>query len=269
MFRFFGGVIAALAAGQADAEQIDCLMDPAQVIEVGSSVPGLLDAVYVERGEDVVAGRLLARLNNKVEAGTVDLLRLRATTTTVIDAQTRQMEMINKRHERISNLRDQGLATEEALDQVEAELITSQSLLAQAELDRDLAIKELARAEAALGQREIVSPISGVIADRNLSAGEYIGQDDYLVQIVQLDPLKIEAFVPIAMFGKITVDDIAQVAPAAPLAGKFAAKVTVVDQMFDAASGTFVVQLELPNPGAKLPAGHRCTLDFSGVEAGQ
>ena len=32
--------------------------------------------------------------------------------------------------------------------------------------------------------------------------------------------------------------------------------------MFDSASGTFGVRLELPNAAAKLPAGIRCKVDF-------
>jgi multidrug efflux pump subunit AcrA (membrane-fusion protein) len=40
------------------------------------------------------------------------------------------------------------------------------------------------------------------------------------------------------------------------------AKVTVVDRVVDAASGTFGVRLELPNPGYKLPAGLKCKTRF-------
>ena len=40
------------------------------------------------------------------------------------------------------------------------------------------------------------------------------------------------------------------------------AKVTVVDRVVDAASGTFGVRLELPNHALKLPAGLKCTVGF-------
>jgi membrane fusion protein (multidrug efflux system) len=39
--------------------------------------------------------------------------------------------------------------------------------------------------------------------------------------------------------------------------------VTVVDKVVDAASGTFGVRLELPNPDLKLPAGLKCTVRFN------
>jgi hypothetical protein len=44
------------------------------------------------------------------------------------------------------------------------------------------------------------------------------------------------------------------------------ATVTVVDRVIDAASGTFVVRLELPNPDYTQPAGTRCRASFSSIE---
>ncbi|QKC98231.1 hypothetical protein EB231_28970 [Mesorhizobium sp. NZP2298] len=40
------------------------------------------------------------------------------------------------------------------------------------------------------------------------------------------------------------------------------AAVTVVDKVFNAASGTFGVRLELPNPDDQIPVGQRCQVDF-------
>jgi hypothetical protein len=39
--------------------------------------------------------------------------------------------------------------------------------------------------------------------------------------------------------------------------------VTVVDRVVDAASGTFGVRLELPNPDYKLPGGLKCDIRFA------
>ncbi|RYH07328.1 efflux RND transporter periplasmic adaptor subunit [Tropicimonas sp. IMCC6043] len=256
-------VLALLAPCTARAQSvIDCLMDPSESVDLGSPVTGLLEEVLVQRGDEVEAGQLVARLNSSVEESTVELLELRANSTSVIDAQREQLAMIERRHDRISALRERGVATEEALDLVEAERISAQSLLVQAELNRDIAIKELVRARAALGLREIHAPISGIVSERALTGGEFVGQDDYVLRIVRLDPLSVEGFVPVEMFGRVKVGDRALITPAPPLSGSFDAVVTVVDRVFDAASGTFVVRLELPNPEGRLPAGHRCELAF-------
>ncbi len=44
----------------------------------------------------------------------------------------------------------------------------------------------------------------------------------------------------------------------APVGGSYPAKVVIVDQVIDAASGTFGVRVELPNPKLELPAGLKC-----------
>ncbi len=47
-----------------------------------------------------------------------------------------------------------------------------------------------------------------------------------------------------------------------PVAGTHPARVTVVDRVVDAASGTLGVRLELPNPDHGLPAGTKCWVTF-------
>ena len=251
-----------LAAQTATAASYDCLMEPTEIVNLGSSVSGLLDEVLVARGDSVRRGEVVARLNSAIEQATVDLLRTRATSTSVIEAQSKQLEMIERRFARVAQLRDNGFAAEETFDQVEAEQIAAQSLLSQAELNREFALHELARAEVILGQREIISSIDGIVSRKVLSPGEYVGSDDHVLEIVQLNPLKIEAFLPVFLFGAIEIGNTFTIHPVEPLTGSYIATVISVDKVFDAASGTFVVVLELPNPDEEIPAGHRCVLSF-------
>ncbi|SLN62439.1 Cobalt-zinc-cadmium resistance protein CzcB [Roseovarius gaetbuli] len=262
MIRFLVIPVVAMASLPVQAQGFDCLMDPAEVIELGSPVAGLLDEVLVDRGDIVTKGQVVARLNSAVEQSTVELLRTRANSTAVIDAQSEQLAMVEKRFERIKGLREKKIATVEAYDQVEAERIAARSLLFQAELNREIAEQELQRAEIILQQRTIRSPADGVVDSRNLVPGEYVGTDDHLLTILKHDPLIVEAFLPVEEYSHITVGDGATVHPAPPLEGSFAATVTSIDSVFDAASATFSVFLELPNPDRALPAGHRCTLTF-------
>lgn len=253
---------ALLAVRPAMAEGFDCLMDPAEVIELGSPVPGLLDEVTVERGDTVHTGEIVARLNSAIEQSTVELLRVRANSVSVIEAQREQLDMIEKRYERVSQLRNRGIAPEDAVDQVEAERIAARSNLLRAELDQDLARQELVRAEVALNQRAIRSPIDGIVAERTLTGGEYVGNDDHILQIVRLDPLRIDAFLPVSLYGSIAPGDRVIVRPVAPLEGEYVATVKAIDRVFDAASATFIAVIELPNPEGTLPAGHRCRVSL-------
>ncbi|SHL68736.1 RND family efflux transporter, MFP subunit [Roseovarius marisflavi] len=253
----FGAWAAPLAA-----ESYDCLMDPSEAIELASPVAGMLEAVTVDLGDRVTKGQEVAQLISAVEESTVEILELRANSTGVVDAQARQVDMMERRYARVVSLFERGITTQEALDQIESELISAQSLLLQAELNRDLALKELARAKISLGQRTIYSPIDGLVRERVLVGGEYVDADDHILKLVRLDPLRIEAFLPVSLYGKVGVGDHALVHPAEPLHGEYNAVVISVDPVFDAASATFVLVLELPNPDGTLPAGHRCRLEL-------
>lgn len=246
------------------AETYDCLIVPSEAIELSSPVAGLLEEVTVDLGDHVEKGQVVAQLTADIERSTVEILELRANTSNVVEAQARQVEMMQRRYARVLKLLERGVATDEALDQIESELISSQSLLMQAELNRDLALKELARARISVDQRTIRSPIDGIVRERVLVGGEFADADDHILKLVRLDPLRIEAFVPVSLFGKVSVGDSAVVRPAVPLEGEYSAVVTTVDPVFDAASATFVLVLELPNPTGALPAGHRCRLELVG-----
>jgi multidrug efflux pump subunit AcrA (membrane-fusion protein) len=96
-----------------------------------------------------------------------------------------------------------------------------------------------------------------------LGQGEYAFDQAQLVTVAQLNPLHVEAFVPLSLYQKIRAGMVAEIYPEQPIGGRYQAKVTIVDHVFDAASGTIGVRLELPNPEHKLPAGLKCQAHFA------
>ena len=134
---------------------------------------------------------------------------------------------------------------------------------AHAELtNKHLADLELQRTSTEISLRTIRSPINGVVVERFMSQGEFSKQDKIL-KLAQIDPLYVEVFAPVTMLGKVVVGQSAQIKPEAPVGGSYTAKVTVVDRVVDAASGTFGVRLEMRNPEYKLSAGLKCSVQFS------
>ncbi len=134
---------------------------------------------------------------------------------------------------------------------------------AHAELtNKHLADLELQRTSAEINLRTMRSPITGVVVERFMSQGEFSKQDKIL-KLAQIDPLYVEVFAPVSMLGKVSVGQSAQIKPEAPVGGSYTAKITVVDRVVDAASGTFGVRLEIRNPDYKLPAGLKCNVQFT------
>ena len=107
------------------------------------------------------------------------------------------------------------------------------------------------------------SPVDGVVVERLLMPGEYRNEQSPIITLAQVNPLRVEVFIPTALYGQVYVGQAAEVSPEAPVGGMHPATVAVVDRVLDAASGTFGVRLELPNPELRLPAGIRCKVAFS------
>ncbi|MCH8861053.1 MAG: efflux RND transporter periplasmic adaptor subunit [Proteobacteria bacterium] len=111
-------------------------------------------------------------------------------------------------------------------------------------------------------RRTIRSPVDGVITARMLAAGEFVYEQSPILEIAEINPLFVETFLPIDLYQHVRGKETATVVPAAPVSGRFEAKISVVDQVFDAASGTFGVRLLLDNPDGALPAGVPCRVYF-------
>jgi RND family efflux transporter MFP subunit len=254
--------ILGLVATDVMAGAFDCIMDPSRSIDLANAAGGIIEEVTVSRGARVNSGDIVARLASSVERATVRALEIRAFDSSPIDAELSRLDFLQRRLERNEQRRDRGVATLAAIEEILSEVETTRARLERARMERATAEQELERARAALERTEIRSPIDGLVADRALDEGEYLHPESHVATIVRLDPLQIDTFVPVELYGQIGVGDVATVSPSAPIGGAYPATVTVIDQVFDAASGTFLVRLQLPNPGATLPAGHRCTVAF-------
>ena len=264
---FWTSILAALMgatalASPAEAETFDCIMGPAQKVKIGSAVTGVLAQVNVERGDLVQKGQALAKLDVSVEEANLALAKMQAGSSESIEAQQTRVALARKKLDRATPLAAKDIVTADKLEGVQADYEIAKRDLNSEILKHHLAEIEAQRAEAALNLRIIRSPLTGLVVDKHLSAGEFVNQDAYILTLVQLDPLYVEAYMPVGYYGRIDVGTQGVVHPAAPVGGSYTAPVTVVDRVFDAASATFGVRLELKNPGNKLPGGERCRLDF-------
>lgn len=263
---FLGGMLSALLALPTAAQEVvDCVMEPSLTLRLGSPVPGVLASVEVERGAVVRRGQIVARLESSVEAASLGLSRARAESLAEVEARRARLEQVRSELARAATLHERAVVATQRIEELRANMQIAASELALAELNRRLASLEVGRAEALLEQRAIRSPVDGVVTARMLGPGEYIHQDNHILAIARLDPLHVEAFLPVRLHGRVRVGTVAIVRPDAPVGGENRAEVTVADEVFDAASGTFGVRLSLANPDRVLPGGARCRVEFRPV----
>ncbi len=236
---------------------VDCVIMPDAVVDVSSGVNGRLESIYVERGDTVEKDQLLAELESGVERANAELARARAAMDSEIHLRATALDYDERKKTRTDTLYTRNAVTPHEKDQADRDAALAEWRLRQAEDRKHLAQLELRRAEELLELRSVRSPISGLVVERFKWAGEFV-EEEPILRVARLDPLRVEVVVPVAMYGTIDKNLPAQVVPETEPDSPRAAKVTVIDPMGDAASGTFRVRLELPNPGNRLLGGIKC-----------
>lgn len=265
--------VAPMAARAQDGASItsqafDCLIEPKTTSKVSAAASGIIAELMVDRGDIVKAGQVVARLETAVEEAALELAKARADNDLQVQASRIRADFSKKKAARMEKLRPNNTVSEATYDEASAEALVAESNLREAEANQKVAAADLKRAQAQLDQRFVRSPVSGVVVERNLSAGEYRNEQSHIMTIAQIDVLNVEVFVPIAYYGQTHLNSRATVVPEEPVGGTYPATVTVVDRVLDAASGTFGVRLALPNPDYRLPGGLRCKVKFLADEAG-
>lgn len=268
--RAAGAAVVLLAGGSgpAWANPFECLIEPNQTVEVRSSVEGVIEKVLVKRGDRVRAGQLLVELESSAERSAVEMARYRAEAGGRLAAAKNRFEYASKKQTRSTELHAQNFVSAQVRDEADAEKRITESDLRDAQENSELARYEYRHAQDLLNRRMLRSPFNGVVMDRMLNPGDLAeagtGRKPIL-KLAQVEPLRVEVVLPIAAYGKLKSGSSAEVMPEG-LGGRYAAKVTVIDSVFDSASGTFGARLELPNTAGKLPAGIRCRVDFPSLQ---
>ncbi|MBN1105408.1 MAG: efflux RND transporter periplasmic adaptor subunit [Deltaproteobacteria bacterium] len=212
----------------------DGLIEPSEIVKLSSPVQGTVETMAVERGDRVRKGQVIARLNSAVEKSAVELAQAR-------------VEFAKRKVLRNEDLYQKELISIHEKDEMETELKVAELQLREAKERLDL--------------RVIRSTVNGVVVERFLSPGDYVGEYPIL-KIACIHPLNVELVVPAQDYGSIRRGMLAEVRPELGVSGKFSARVVIVDTVIDAASGTFGVRLEMPNPDFRLPAGLKCKVIF-------
>lgn len=236
-------------------------------VEVRARVSGFLDSRHFVEGAVVAAGDLLFQIDPRpIEAQ----VTAAAAEVAVADARWQQTTREAKRYE--------GLVTEQAASQKEADDAASAGLIAKAQLDSAQA--RLAQLQLDLRYTRVLAPIAGKIGRALQPEGSLVdqGPNGLLTTLLQLDPIYVDfhrtenqqfAFDRDLASGRMTL----------PADGKLRVEVqhrdgTVLasggtidfaDGRLEPTTGTIPMRATLPNPDLRLRAGQAVKVVLRGA----
>lgn len=150
-----------------------------------------------------------------------------------------------------------------AQSQREADLVNSmvsRKLVAPAELDAKrsaLAVSQarLSSARTRLDKTVISAAFDGVVGLRQVSPGEYVEVGQPLVNLVQVDPIKLDLRVPQTLLAQVAVGQRLAVEVDAFPGEKFAGSVYAIDPQLDADGRSIVLRATVDNQDGRLRPG--------------
>lgn len=250
-------------AGREILSDLDCVVEPSSIVQLGSAVPGLIASTSFDRSDFVSPGTVMATLESRVERASLAIAEEVAAHGTSVELRRATAAFGERTRERNASLLKTSSISQQSMDQVETETSIARLQVKQERENRRLAQLRVERERAALERRMIISPIEGTVVERYKSAGEYVDNDP-VFQIAQLNPLHVEVIVPLEYLGQVESGMRGGVTVLAPGFDDqvLDAQVRRIDAVSDAASATYGVRLVLDNPELKIPSGVRCQVDF-------
>jgi membrane fusion protein (multidrug efflux system) len=225
-------------------EQIEAtgqLLAPAQA-SVAAMVDGQVTRVALDEGSAANLGEAVIEIDPQRRE-----LELRTRRAAEAEAESNLGERVRDLG-RISQLKERGAVSESQLDAVR-----TAADLARSRRDGAVAQRELA--ERALRDSTVRAPFSGLVARRFVSAGEFVSPGKPLFELVALDPIEVEFFLPEKDASRVALGVPVGVKVAPFPDERFAATVTVVSPTIDSVTRTLRVKASLPNKDGRLRPG--------------
>lgn len=227
--------------------------------------PGRIAAVYFKEGDAVKAGQALVQQDDAAEQILLAQLKAQSEDMTQIRASEASLAQKKVDLQKLEKAAASNAATALEVEHARLDVTIAQLSLELARFEHEQAGRKYQEQKVRVENMQLRSPIDGYIEKIDVEVGESVNMTTTVevIRVVQIDPLWIDAPVPLAQAVGLKVGMTARVELAESgkkgLLGE--GRVIFVGAVADAASGTLRVKIEVPNK-ARRPAGEHVLVSF-------
>lgn len=251
--------------------------------EVSAEIPGRVVATPIERGSRVTAGAELIRISAAEVSAQADEAQANVAQ---IEARLGIAGGEAFEVERVPEVANAKAAHQLAVSELaRARQLSEQKLLSASEFDQRAAQAEAAarqydtarnaalqqyqslvaaRARASLAKKAVAdavvrSPFAGVVAERLVSAGDYVTKGAKVATVLRVDPLRVELTVPASFVSEVAVGRTVTLEVDAYPGETFTGLMRYVSPALNAESRALIVEAEVANQDGRLKPGFFAT----------
>jgi RND family efflux transporter MFP subunit len=217
-------------------------LSAARTAQVRAEVAGAVTAMYVEQGQSVARGALLARLDDTSIRDTYLSAK-----SNILSAQS-ALDLAKRNAERSATLAQAGAISDRDLEAARQAEANAEAALADAKA-------RLATAEKQLAKTEIRAPLAGIVSERPASAGDVLQVGGALLTIVDPSSMRLEASVPTERLAALKVGTQVEFSVSGYEGTTFTGRIERINPSVDPATRQVRIYVSIPNTGRPLVAG--------------
>jgi RND family efflux transporter MFP subunit len=216
-------------------------LQPRTEARVRAEVGGPVQRTFADEGQRVRRGALLARLDDAAvrDAYLSAQSAVRSAETSLQNAQ--------RNLERSTRLEQAGALPERELETAQLNATNAEGALADARA-------RLASAAKQLGQTVVRAPITGVVSEREVDAGDVVTVGAELFRLVDLGSLRLEGSVPTSEIDRLKVGMPVEF-DVSGYERRFTGRIERINPTVDQTTGQVRLYVAIPNEGESLVAG--------------
>ncbi len=230
--------VSAMKAGSSDWQpRIDAVgsLRAVRGAELSLEVPGVVEEITFQSGDEVQAGQVLLRLRNDDEVAKLQSLEA-----------TAQLAQITYDRD---------------VKQLKAQAI-SQAIVDNDEANLRNAKAQVAQQKAVVEKKTLRAPFAGKLGLRQVDLGQFLSAGTMIATLQSLHPIFVDFLLPQQAVAQISVGQTVKAKVDAFPGREFTGKITAINPKIEAASRNIQVRATLPNHDQKLLPGMFATVEL-------
>jgi len=217
---------------------------------LASEIEGLVEELYVDEGDAVKEGQILARLRSTTLKIQLEFARAERK-----EAEERYLQAKTELERSIRLRRSESIPEKKFLDD-RSETMAWEQRVRQREA-------EISRLEDLLAKKTIIAPFSGLVAKKHTEVGQWLDRGGNVLTLIDIERIHVIAPVPERYVDKIRVGDPASVLVTALGNRGYSGRVAAIIPQGDREARTFPVKVEIGNKNLQIKSGMLCHVTFS------